>query len=116
MRSLMCLLLLGGCAETAAPTAPSGPTVETVTQEAQVCGDVHALRAGDWIEFQRRVCATLNPKSSVLRCAIENVDRGEILRVVDARCAIVRVAAGIAIRPGDTWSPATPEATAAQTR
>jgi hypothetical protein len=70
-------------------------------QEAQVCGDAGALRAGQSIQFRRRVCAPLNAKSSVLRCAVEDVDRGEVVRVLDARCAVVRFAGGAGVQAGD---------------
>jgi hypothetical protein len=104
MRLLGLFVCLAGCATTAA--GPVVTSVESVTQEAQICGDARALRAGDSIRFQRRTCKPLNAKSSVLRCGLEDVDRGEVIRVVDARCATVRVAAGVVVQPGDCISQA----------
>ena len=116
MRLLIPLVLLAGCGTTSTTVATPGPSVESVTQEARVCGDARALHAGDWIAFQRRSCTPLNAKSSVVHCTVENVDRGEVIRVGDDRCAIVRVAAGVVVQPGDTWSPAGAQLSAAQTR
>ena len=113
MRLLGLFVLLAGCATTAATPAAS---VESVTQEAQICGDARSLHAGDSIRFQRRTCTPLNAKSSVLRCAVVDVERGEVIRVVDDRCAVVRVAAGVVVQPGDTWIASTAQLATAQPR
>src|SRR5262249_39715016 len=116
MRWLIPCVLLFGCATDPPAVSSAGPFVASVTQEAEVCGNPHALHPGDWIRFERRVCAPLNAKSSVVRCEPREVERGEVVRVVDGRCAVVRLAAGVAVQPGDTWQPASAPVSAAQTR
>ncbi len=111
MRFLIASVLLVGCA-TSPGTAAAGPPAQSVSQEAQLCGDVRGLHAGDPVELQRRVCKTLTPKSAVIRCAMEDIDRAEVLRV-DGSCATVRVTAGVALQPGDTWAPANAQLSAA---
>lgn len=115
MRRWILPLVLTGCA-TAGSGAPPAPSVERVAQEAQVCGDTRSLRAGDSIQFQRRVCAPLNAKSSIVRCTVENVERGEVVRRVDERCAIVRVAGSFVMQPADTWVAASAPLTSSQPR
>ncbi len=115
MRGLVMLVVITGCAA-AEPevAAPVGNSVESVTQELQICGETQALHPGDWIQLRRRVCTALNAKSSVLRCSNQDIDRGQVLRTVDARCVIVAVGGGVAVRAGDTWSPVPAPTTTAQ--
>ena len=108
MRWVTMFVLLAGCAATSpGVVTASGPSVESVTQEARVCGDVQSLHPGDWIQFRRRTCAPINAKNVVLRCTDEDIDRGQVVTLADARCAIVRLPAGVAIRSGDSWAPTT---------
>lgn len=98
--------LLAGCAT--APVAPAAPTVASVTQEVQVCGEASSFHVGEQVRFTRRECKPLSAKVVVLRCADEEIDRGEIVRVVDDRCAVVRVAASSTVRRGDQLAAASP--------
>jgi hypothetical protein len=100
LKTIGIVTLLAGCAT--APVAPDAPTVASVTQEVQVCGSARSFHVGEQVRFTRRECKPLSAKVVVLRCADEEVDRGEVVRVVDDRCAVVRVAAGGVVQPGDT--------------
>jgi hypothetical protein len=91
---------LAGCA-TAAPVAQVDRQIESVTQEVEVCGDADSPGVGQPVRFRRRSCAPLNAKSSVLHCAVADIARGEVIRVVDKRCAVVRVAGGVGVQAGD---------------
>jgi hypothetical protein len=108
MKGIMLCLLWAGCASAGAPStdAPREPAarVQAVTRETQICGDAGALHAGDIVRFERPRCTPLNAKSAVVRCASAEIARAEVLRVVDARCAVVRLAADAAVQPGDRWS------------
>jgi hypothetical protein len=100
------VMCVAGCAAT--PVAPAPPAVVSVTQDVQICGAAGAFHLGEQVRFTRRACQTLSPKSSVLRCGDADVDRGEVVRLVDERCAAVRLAAGSAVRGSDQWVAATP--------
>jgi hypothetical protein len=106
MRWLIPIVCLAGCASTSRAPGAQVASVERVTEEAEVHGDTRALRAGDVVQFARRVCAPLNAKSVIVHCTSEPLERGEVVRVIDAGRALVRLDADFAVRAGDTWTPA----------
>jgi hypothetical protein len=93
-------LLLSGCA--AAQPSSRGPVVSEVTRESQICfSQSGALREGEAVRFSRRVVGTLNAKSTVPTMHIEPGASGRVVRVVDDRCSIVRLALGEDVQAGD---------------
>jgi hypothetical protein len=101
-KRIVTLTFLAGCATAPAGTPP--PTVASVTQEVQVCGNARSFLVGEEVRFVRRQCKPLSAKIVVLHCADEEIERGEVVRVAD-RCAVVRVAANGTVRAGDRLAP-----------
>jgi hypothetical protein len=100
MKRLLGLVLVAGCAASAAP-APRATITVVRNDVHEVCLDGAAFRVGEPVRFVRSLCAPLNAKSSVVHCAAQPVATGEVLRVDGKGCAEVRVSAGAALQSGD---------------
>lgn len=95
---LLGLMLLAGCATSA---APARSTVVSVRDVVQICGDGGGFAVGQSVHFVRASCKPLNAKSSVVHCAPEPISDGEVVRVDGDRCAEVRVRSGATPSVGD---------------
>lgn len=102
MNKLLVCVVLVGCAETAAP-ARSGPLITEVSHEVRVCQDGAAFREGGRVRFQRAICHT-HPKLMTQRCLDLETGVGQVLRVLDDKCALVLVPADSDVRAGDEIS------------
>jgi hypothetical protein len=102
---ILCLasFLLMGCT-TLRPERPA-----STVADARLCLEAGALRAGQRIRVERRTCEGL-------ACTLDPVARGEVVRVVDERCAIVRVASSAPIRRGDEIALSPPASSATASR
>jgi hypothetical protein len=96
MKGFVFVLALGGCA-TALPSSRSN--LGEAGLKAQLCVSDGALRAGQTIRVLRNVCSRDPHASSV--CALEPIGQGEVVRTVDERCAIVRIAMTTPAERGD---------------
>ncbi len=92
-------LLMAACAAT--PARPAGPAVTVVSHEAQVCIDSGHLQPGAQVQFVRRVCRQRTPKVTILDCTAESIGSAQVVRLVDERCAIVRLPLDSQLQPGD---------------
>ncbi len=70
-------------------------------REAQLCLDDGAPRPGQALRVQRTVCGPDPRATDRVRCALQPIGSGEVVRAVDAHCAIVRIASKVAIVPSD---------------
>src|SRR5947209_2968374 len=100
------MALWAGCASL--PAARVENSVVSATREIRICGDARAFDAGTGVRFVRHQCRPLSPKIVALRCADEEVARGEVVRTVDGSCALVRVAADSDVRRDDRAEPVGP--------
>ncbi len=100
MRKLLAAMtLLAGCA-TVQPT-PSGPVVSSVSQELRICLDRGSLRGGQEVHFSRTVCKRTLPKTPLLSCIAQSTGTGEVIRLLEDGCALVRLPADSLVQPGD---------------
>jgi hypothetical protein len=81
-------VLLLGC------TTTRPERLTSTVAEARLCLEAGVLQPGQRFRVERRSCE--GPA-----CTLDPVARGEVLRVVDDRCAIVRLASGVSIHRGD---------------
>lgn len=97
MKWLLCLLVAGCATETA---ERPGPVVSEVVHEVRVCLDGGTLREGSRVTFSRRVCRG-NPKHVALDCRYAPIGTGQVVRVLDQRCALVEIADDGDVHSGD---------------
>jgi len=86
--SLFASLLQIGCT-----TTRPERTASTVA-EARLCLEPGALQPGQRVRVERRTCEGLD-------CTVDPVARGEVVRLVGDRCAMVRIGMGAPIHRGD---------------
>jgi hypothetical protein len=111
MNKLFVLLALTGCATSpplqpelrVAEISPVPPEtrVTEISQETRVCINGGPLTAGEQITVQRKICRPASAKSTAMRCTPEELGAAEVLRVLDAHCAIVRLPFDAQLRTGD---------------
>lgn len=94
------LVTCAGCATT---MAPAGGVVAD-GREARLCVDDGALRVGQALRVERDVCRRDPQAPERVRCELEPVGAGAVVRLVDARCAVVRIDAATSIGRGDRIS------------
>jgi hypothetical protein len=113
MKRLLLALALSGCAS----TLPAVNAKVATGHEAQLCLADGAPRAGQSLRVQRDVCRQDAHAPGRLVCAREQIGSGEVVRALDSRCAVVRIAANVTIGRGDIIEvPATISTTAVASR
>jgi hypothetical protein len=70
-------------------------------RQAQLCLDDGAPRPGQTLRVQRSVCRLDPHAPDRVRCSFEPIGRGEVVRAVDERCALVRITSAAVIRTSD---------------
>jgi hypothetical protein len=105
MKQSLLALLLAGCATT--QSTPAGPKVTVVGSDVQVCLDHGELHAGEQVQLVRRVCRPRTPKTTALECTSQPIAGGQVTRVLDAHCALVRLPTDSSVQPGDQLELAT---------
>jgi hypothetical protein len=97
MKQIVVVLALSGCAS----TLPSGRSTFGKERQAQLCLDDGALRVGNALSVERNVCRRDPRAPDRVVCSDERIGTGEVVRVTDQRCAIVRLATTMTIERGD---------------
>ena len=98
MKRLMLALAFSGCASTVPVTHPS---VAAAGRQAQLCVDGRAPRGGQSVRVQRSVCRADAKAPGRAVCALEPIGAGEVVRTLDAHCAVVSIASDVTIGRGD---------------
>jgi hypothetical protein len=96
--TLFGVIVLSGCAMV---SAGSEPRVVRVDVETQVCVDHVSLRAGQALSLHRRVCRERSPKNTTFVCADELVANAVVVRVIDDRCAVIRLPRDVEVQERD---------------
>ncbi len=116
MKWLALALMVAGCGSTQiVQNARSGNM-----QEARLCLDDGAPRPGQTLRVQRTVCGPDPRATDRVRCALQPIGGGEVVRAVDPHCAIVRISSSVVIGASDVielaGAPAPASATAVASR
>jgi hypothetical protein len=98
MKRFVLALAFSGCASTLPATSTS---ITTAGRQAQLCLDDGAPRAGQPLRVQRNVCRRDEHAPDRVVCALEPIGTGEVVRALDKRCAVVRIASDVTVGRGD---------------